>query len=128
MKPLIMQFSPTFCHFIPLRCEYSSQQCSSNTMSLCFSLTVRAQVSHPYRTIDKIIILHILIFIQQKRRQNVLDWFSIAGNCLIWTECYKAEIMYRFCYKWSSFLWILWKVNRVYAYWEIVHRSAYFVR
>jgi hypothetical protein len=25
MKLLIMQFSPTFCHFISLRCKYSPQ-------------------------------------------------------------------------------------------------------
>jgi hypothetical protein len=32
----------------------------SNTLSLCFSLNVRDQVSHPYRTTGKIIILYIL--------------------------------------------------------------------
>jgi hypothetical protein len=68
------------------------------------------------------------VFRQQKRRHNDLDWFTIAGNCLILTECYEVEIMYRFCCKCSSFLRILWKVNRVNAYWENVHRSAYFVR
>jgi hypothetical protein len=31
----------------------------SNTLSLCFSLNVRDQVSHPYRTTDKIIVLYI---------------------------------------------------------------------
>jgi hypothetical protein len=34
----------------------------SNTLGLCSSLNVRDQVSHPYRTTDKIIVLHILIF------------------------------------------------------------------
>jgi hypothetical protein len=34
----------------------------SNTLSLCSSLNVRDQVSHPYRTTGKITVLHILIF------------------------------------------------------------------
>jgi hypothetical protein len=34
----------------------------SNTLSLCSSLDVRDQVSHPYRTTGKIIGLYILIF------------------------------------------------------------------
>jgi hypothetical protein len=34
----------------------------SNTLSLCSCLNVRDQVSHPYRTTGKIIVLYILIF------------------------------------------------------------------
>jgi hypothetical protein len=34
----------------------------SNTLSLCSSLNVSNQVSHPYRTMGKIIVLYILIF------------------------------------------------------------------
>jgi hypothetical protein len=34
----------------------------SNTLSLCSSHNVRDQVSHPYRTTGKIIVLYILIF------------------------------------------------------------------
>jgi hypothetical protein len=34
----------------------------SNTLSLCFSLNVRDQVSHPYRTTSKIIFFYILVF------------------------------------------------------------------
>jgi hypothetical protein len=32
-----------------------------NTLSLCASLNVRNQVSHPYNTISKIIVLYVLI-------------------------------------------------------------------
>jgi len=35
----------------------------SNTLSLCYSLTVSDKVSHPYKTTGKIIVLYILIFI-----------------------------------------------------------------
>jgi hypothetical protein len=57
MKVLIMQFSPASCHFISLRSKYSPQR-PSNTFSACSSLNVREQVSHPYRTTGKIIVLY----------------------------------------------------------------------
>jgi hypothetical protein len=34
----------------------------SNTLNLCSSLSVRDQVSHPYKTTGKIIVSYILIF------------------------------------------------------------------
>jgi hypothetical protein len=49
IKLLIIQFSPTFHHFISFLVQI-------------FSLNVRDQVSHPYRTTGKIIVLYILIF------------------------------------------------------------------
>jgi hypothetical protein len=48
----------------------------SNALSLCSSLNVGDQVSHTYRTSGKTIVLYILIFtffLQQTRRQKVLD-------------------------------------------------------
>jgi hypothetical protein len=51
MKLLIMQFSPTSCHFISLRSNLFS-----NILSLRSSLNVRDQVSHPYKATGRIII------------------------------------------------------------------------
>jgi hypothetical protein len=66
MKLLVMQFSSKCYHFIPLWSKYSPQApFFSNSLSLCFSLLVREQVSRPYKTTDKIIVLHIIIFMFQ---------------------------------------------------------------
>jgi hypothetical protein len=42
----------------------------SNALSLCYSLNARDQVSHPYRTMDKITVLYILIFTFLESRQD----------------------------------------------------------
>jgi hypothetical protein len=63
MKLLIMQFCPTSLHFTPLFSQtilLSTQV--SNTLSLCPTLNVRNQVSHPHKTADNIIVLYILIY------------------------------------------------------------------
>jgi hypothetical protein len=49
----------------------------SNSLSLCSSLSFKDQFSHPYRTIDKIMLLYVIMFTflrEQMRRQKVLDW------------------------------------------------------
>jgi hypothetical protein len=46
----------------------------SNTPNLQSSLGMRDQVSHPYKTTGKIIILYILIFKFFVRRQQILNW------------------------------------------------------
>jgi hypothetical protein len=48
----------------------------SNTLRLRAFLNIRGQISHPYKSTGKVIVLYILIFTffrQQMRRQNVLD-------------------------------------------------------
>jgi hypothetical protein len=62
MQLLIMQLSPTTCHFIPLRPKYSPKHPVFKYPQSMFSLKVRDQVSHPYKTTGKIIVLYILIF------------------------------------------------------------------
>jgi hypothetical protein len=49
-KLLVMQFSPLSRHLIPLRSKFLLSTLFSNTLSLCSSLNIRYQVSHPYRT------------------------------------------------------------------------------
>jgi hypothetical protein len=50
---LIMQSSPVSCHFLTLRSKYSPQYLISNIINLFSSLSVRNQVSHPYKTTGK---------------------------------------------------------------------------
>jgi hypothetical protein len=46
----------------------------SNTLSLCSSLNVRDQVSHPYRTTGKIIVLYVLVFTLFDSRREDRFW------------------------------------------------------
>jgi hypothetical protein len=74
-KLLIMQFSQTSCHPIPLGSNIFLSILVSNTLNLYFSLNVRDQVSHPYRTTGKIIVLYILICtFLDSRRANKIFW------------------------------------------------------
>jgi hypothetical protein len=59
---LLITFSPLPCHLVPLRPKYSLNTLFSNILSLRSSLNVSDQVSHPYKTTGKIIVLYILIF------------------------------------------------------------------
>jgi hypothetical protein len=49
-KLLVMQISSPSSQFIPLWMKYAPWHPVLNTLSLCSSLNVRDQVSHPYRT------------------------------------------------------------------------------
>jgi phosphate starvation-inducible membrane PsiE len=56
-----MQSSPVSRHFLLLGPNILLSILFSNTLNLCSSLSVRDQVSHPYKTTGKIMILYILI-------------------------------------------------------------------
>jgi hypothetical protein len=53
-----MQFSPLPCYLVPLRPKYSPQH---PLLSLHSPLNVSDQVSHPYKTTEKVLVLYILI-------------------------------------------------------------------
>jgi hypothetical protein len=61
--------SPVSCYFIPLQANILLRTLFSNTLSLCSFLNVRDQVSHPYKTTGRIMILHT---------QD--SWDHISGN------------------------------------------------
>jgi hypothetical protein len=60
MQLLVMQFSPPFRHFNPLRPNILPSILFSNT--LCSTFNVRDKVSQLYRTTSKILVTYILIF------------------------------------------------------------------
>jgi hypothetical protein len=76
-----MQFSPSFyvssvfCPNILLNILFS------NTFSLCSSLNVRVQVSHPYKTTGKITVLYILLF-------------TLLNSSYMYTYIYIHEYIY----------------------------------
>jgi hypothetical protein len=50
MKLFIMQFSPSTCHILSFRSQYTPPYSVSNILNLCPSLHVRDKVSHSHRT------------------------------------------------------------------------------
>jgi hypothetical protein len=52
-----MRFSPASCPFTSQRSKYSLKHPFSNTLNLCSFLYVRDQVSHPYKTTGKTIVV-----------------------------------------------------------------------
>jgi hypothetical protein len=58
VKFIIVQFSP-WSVFLPFRSKYLPQHSVLKTLSLCSSLKVRDQVSHPYSTTGKMTVLYV---------------------------------------------------------------------
>jgi hypothetical protein len=76
MKLIIMQFSPASYYFISLFSPNFSSPPSQNPSASVLPLMSKDQVSQPYKTTDKIMVLYILIFTfldSRTRRQTVLD-------------------------------------------------------
>jgi hypothetical protein len=75
MKLFIMHFPPTSYYFIPLGPNILLRTLFSNTLSIC-SLNVKDQISHPQKTISKIIVFYILIFMISDRRGENRSFFT----------------------------------------------------
>jgi hypothetical protein len=77
MKLLIMQSSPCSCHFL-FGLNILLSTLFSNTLNICSSLTVRYQVSHPYKTRGKIkVFLYIFELLSSGEvtgKQKILNW------------------------------------------------------
>jgi hypothetical protein len=68
-KYCIMWFCPTY-HFIIFGLNILLSSLFSNTLSLCSSLNVKDQVSHPYNITGKTTVFYILIFTFLGSRQD----------------------------------------------------------
>jgi hypothetical protein len=79
MKLLSMQLSPTFRHSSPFGPNILLSTLFSNTLTVCSSLNVRDQISHPYRTTRKIIVLYILISLGVSYAN-----ISKYARCVLW--------------------------------------------
>jgi hypothetical protein len=71
MKLLIMQSSLASCLFLPLRSKYFPQHSVLRHPTYIFFLSVRDQVSHPYRTTGTVIFVYVLISEFLERRREV---------------------------------------------------------
>jgi hypothetical protein len=70
MKLFIVQLPPFSCYFIPFWSNVLLRIVFSNTLNLCSSLNARNQISHPYKTTGRIMILYILTFTFVNSRQE----------------------------------------------------------
>jgi hypothetical protein len=75
MKLSTVELSPFFRYFTLLGPYILLSTLFSNTLSLCSSLNVRDQVSHPYKTTGRFILLYILtLTFLDSRREDRRRW------------------------------------------------------
>jgi hypothetical protein len=70
MKLLIVKLPPFSCYLSYFGPNVLLRTLSSNTLSLCSFLNLRDQVSHPYKTAGRIMVLYILAFTFLDRRRD----------------------------------------------------------
>jgi hypothetical protein len=70
-----MQSSPDSRPFFSLRSIFLLSSLVSNILNLCYFLSVRDQVLHPYKTAGKIVVLCILIrkFLGRRLEDNCTE-------------------------------------------------------
>jgi hypothetical protein len=94
---LIVQLPPFSCYLILLGPTILLRTLFSNTFSLCCSLNVRDQVSHPYKTTGRIMVLCILTFtfLDSRRKDKSLWWLSQINifKTVNWTELNNVWIL-----------------------------------
>ena len=67
----------------------------SNTLNFLSSRNVSDQVSHPYKTTDKIIVLYILIFkfldssLEDKRCKLCITQCNVSADAIVWSLLYQ---------------------------------------
>jgi hypothetical protein len=82
MKLLIMQFSLPSVASSFFGSNILLNTLFPNTLSLCSSLKIRDQISHPYRTTGKIILLCILLFMfLDSRREGKNSGLIDSKHC-----------------------------------------------
>jgi hypothetical protein len=85
-------------HLIPLKSKYSLRTLFSSTLSLCSSLSVRDQVSNPYKATGRIMVLYI-----------------VGKHC--WETIFKNKFSSYSVYEISGFQGASMKMT---AFWDIV--------
>jgi hypothetical protein len=72
----------------------------SNTLSLCTSLSMRDQVSHPYKTTGRIVVLYIFNFYIPSHSsgydvlsRNAVLIINVEGmTCIAWRNCLTGQL------------------------------------
>ena len=76
MKLHTMQFSPAACHFLPFQAQISFPAPNLQTpVSLCSSLNILDQVSHPHQTGNFMVFILIIMFLD--RWENKRFWTQL---------------------------------------------------
>jgi hypothetical protein len=107
-----MQFSPFPCYLVPLRPKHSPQHPILKHLSLRFSLNFSDQVSHPYRTTGKFIVLYNVVgTMLLKLRQSVefqIDFRSTSSSDRC--TCTQMLLKYLLCGT-DELLPVLWSLQ-----------------